>query len=107
MKKNISNILFNFLSHGISVLELQGCLKIVEHLAFGGLSGGPSSGAFGVAVGCVSASLLGRREGSKTVPSVAAIGCVGMSLLGQAGRQQGQCAYLKRSLIRLGWVRNP
>ena len=38
---------------------------MVEYLAFGGLS----SGVFGVAVGCVSTSLLGQREGSGTVPS--------------------------------------
>ena len=43
MKKNIPNILLNSLSHDISVFEvepfiLQGCLKMVEYLAFGGLS---------------------------------------------------------------------
>ena len=58
---------------------------MVEYLAFGGLS----SRAFGVAVGCVSTSLLGQhQQGSGTVPCVAVIECVGTSPLGQdvAGR---------------------
>ena len=50
-----------------------------------------SGGVSGLAVGCMSASLLGHREGSRAAPSVAAYGCVGVSLLGQVGRQQGQC----------------
>ena len=73
---------------------------MVEYLAFGGLS----SRAFGVAVGCVSTSLLGQREGSGTVPCVAVIECVGMSPLGQdvAGRVVHWGEMLQGGLSRSG-----
>ena len=54
------------------------------------------------AVGCVSASSLGRRAGSLAAPSVASDGCVGVSSLVRAGRQRGQRVYPRRSLVRLG-----
>ena len=54
------------------------------------------------AVGCVSASSLGRQEGSEAASAVAAIGCVGASSLVRAGRQRGQRVYPRRSLVRLG-----
>ena len=56
------------------------------------------------AVGCVSASSLGRRAGSGAASAVAAIGCVGASSLVRAGRQRGQRVNPRRSLVRLGWV---
>ena len=49
------------------------------------------------AVGCVSASSLGRRAGSGAALSVAAYGCVGASSLVRAGRQRGQRVYSRRS----------
>ena len=70
------------------------------------VSGGASSGLFSVASGravrCMSASLLGRWEGSMAVPFVAANGCMSASSLGQAGRQRRQHIYTRRSLVRLG-----
>ena len=59
-------------------------------------------GAAVAAVGCVSASSLGRRAGSGAAPSVAADGCVAASSLVRAGRQQGQRVYPRHSLVRLG-----
>ena len=64
---------------------------------------GRRAGGDGVAaVGCVSASSLGRRAGSGAASSVAAIGCVGASSLVRVGRQRGQRVYPRRSLVRLG-----
>ena len=51
---------------------------------------GACVGVSGGAVGCVSASSLGRRAGSGAAPFVAAYGCVGASSLVRAGRQRGQ-----------------
>ena len=63
------------------------------------MSGQRAGGGGGsvAAVGCVSASSLGRWAGSGAALSVAVYGCVGVSLLVRAGS-----AYIKVRLGRVG-----